>query len=218
VDQPSIDTPFGFEDLDSNRQIQHVPTSNAVVLMAPVNPVQPDRFLNSHGIYTAACAANHCADMICVFLAPEKLDPACPLHHLSLIEAQNFQKSVTRRLSRAATVDGFHEILKARRTIMKRILLMAALVVSTVVLSGTLTSTADAQVWGPVGYRYHSGYYYGRYRPYPYRPYYRRYYGPGVVVTTPGFGVVTPGYGVGVAPVYSYPAPYPAYGYGYYRW
>jgi len=100
---------------------------------------------------------------------------------------------------------------------MKRVLMTLALVAGGLLLSGAVTSTAEAHGYGG-GYRYHGGgCYHGGYRAYGYRPYYRPY-APGVIVTTPGFGIATPGVGFGVGPVYGVPAPYPAYGFGYYRW
>jgi hypothetical protein len=122
----------------------------------------------------------------------------------------------TKVFEQISKIQGFNH----KEKIMKRILMVAVLVMGGLILGGMMTSTADAGYWGPGG-RYYGRPYYGYragwVRPYGYRYGYRPY-APGVIVTTPGFGVATPGFGIGVGPVYGYPAPYPAYGYGYYGW
>jgi hypothetical protein len=101
-----------------------------------------------------------------------------------------------------------------KEKIMKRFLLLAALVGGFTLIGFTSTAKADRDDWGRGGWRGHGringGYAYrGRFGyGYGYRP----YAAPGVFIGGPRFGV-------GIAPAYGYPPVYgPAYGYPAYGW
>jgi|GEM_PF-5313084 len=111
-----------------------------------------------------------------------------------------------------------HAAIQNKEWIMKRLLILAALI-------GGLTFTGFAATanagYGGRGYGYgHAGYGHGWGcgRPGFYGYGYRRpIVAPGVYIGAPGIGVGigTPGFGVGIGTGYPYPAPYGAYGYGY---
>jgi hypothetical protein len=99
---------------------------------------------------------------------------------------------------------------ETKETIMKRFLLLAALVGGFTLVG--FTSTAKANNWGRAGWR-GPGRFYGGYGYRPgYRYGYRPYVAPGVVIGGPRFGI-------GIGTPYAYPPVYgPAYGYPGYGW
>jgi hypothetical protein len=98
------------------------------------------------------------------------------------------------------------------RNVMRRFLLLAALVGGLTTIGFTSTAKADRYDWGHAGWRGHGRYYGGYGYRGPYRYGYRPYVAPGVVIGSPRFSV-----GFGTA--YGYPPVYgPAYGYPGYCW
>jgi hypothetical protein len=99
-----------------------------------------------------------------------------------------------------------------KEKIMKRFLLLAALVGGLTTFGFTSTAKADRDNWGRGGWRGQGRFYGGYGYRAPYRYGYRPYVAPGVVIGGPRFGI-------GIGTPYAYPPAYgPAYGYPAYGW